>query len=285
MDGTHTTFSLTDIQALQPVMKVGLLATINADGLPHLTLISSLQANTPRQLIFGQFVEGTSKQTLLQNPGTARVGFLIMTLNKELWRGKARFTHTARQGPEFEMYNNVPMFRYNAYFGVHTVYFMDLVEQSGRQVLPMGQVVRAAIQTMLARMLWREHSSEAVLNLWTRQLMNKLDNLKFLSYVGSDGFPVVIPVIQAQAAGRRHIVFSTGAYRADLEAIPAGETVTVFGMSLDMEDVLLRGQYQGIRRIGGIRCGSVTVNWVYNPMPPKAQQIYPPVELAPVTRF
>jgi hypothetical protein len=273
------------MEALQPMMKVGLLATTNAQGLPHLTLISSLQANAPNQLIFGQFVEGTSKQTLRENSTAARVGFLIMTLNKELWRGKARFTHTARQGPEFEMYNNTPMFRYNAYFGIHTVFFMDLVEQSGREELPMGQVVRAAIQTMVARMLWRERNHRVVLNLWTRQLMNKLDNLKFVSYVGSDGYPVVIPAIQAQAAGQRHIVFSSGAYHDDLEAIPRGETVAVFGMSLDMEDVLMRGQFQGIRRIGGIRCGSVEVNWVYNPMPPNAQQIYPPIDLAPVTVF
>lgn len=165
------------------------------------------------------------------------------------------------------------------------MYYMDLAEQSGRQVLPMGQVIRAAIQTMVARKLWRERDSRAVLNLWTRRLLNRLDNLKFLSYVGSDGYPIVIPVIQAQAAGRRHVVFSTGAYTDDLEAIPDGETVCVFGMSLDMEDVLLRGQFKGIRRIGGIRCGSVTVNWVYNPMPPKAQQIYPPLELEPVTSF
>ncbi len=285
MNGIQTTFSPADINALKPVMKVGLLATMNAGGLPHLTLISSLQANTPTQLIFGQFVEGTSKQTLLENPGTARVGFLIMTLDKELWRGKARFTHTSRQGPEFDMFNNVPMFRYNAYFGVHTVYFMDLVEQSGREVLPMGQVVWAAIQTMVARMLWRDRGQEAVLNLWTRQLMNKLDNLKFLSYVGGDGYPVVIPAIQAQAASGRNIVFSTGAYREDLEAIPRGEMVAVFGMSLEMEDVLLRGQFQGIRRIGGIPCGNVEVDWVYNPMPPKAQRIYPPMELEAVKTF
>ena len=111
------TFSADDIQALQPAMKIGLLATVNPEGLPHLTLLASLRANTPTQLTFGQFIEGTSKGFLRQNP---RAGFLVMTLDKNLWRGKATFTHTARQGPEFDLYNNQPMFRYNAYFGVHT---------------------------------------------------------------------------------------------------------------------------------------------------------------------
>ena len=279
---TLATFSQADIEALEPTMKVGLLATVNPEELPHLTLISSLRANTPTQMIWGQFVEGMSKQYVRQNP---RVGFLIMTLDKNLWRGKATFTHTAQQGPEFEWYNNTPMFRYNAYFGVHTVYYLDLVAHSGKQALPMGQVVFAAVQTMVARALSRKRDDESVLNTWTQGLMNKLDNLKFLAYVAADGYPVVIPAIQAQAAGGEYIIFSSGAFGADLEAIPEGVTVAVFGMSLQMEDVLMRGEYQGIRRLGGVRCGSVRVDWVYNPMPPKPQQIYPPIALEAVTTF
>jgi hypothetical protein len=278
----HTTFSPEEIQALEPALKIGILATVNDDGLPHLTLISSLKANTPSQMTWGQFTEGLSKRFIRARP---KVGWLIMTLDKQLWRGKATFTHTAQTGPEFEAYNNVPMFRYNAYFGVHTVYYMDLVGQSGRQALPMGQVVVAAVQTMIARAASRKRASAQVLNLWTRTLLNKLDNLKFLSYVGADGYPLVIPVIQAQAAGAGHILFSTGAYKHDLEAIPPGAAVAVFGMSLDMEDVLMRGELEGIRRVGGIRCGRVQVNWVYNPMPPTPQQIYPHIAVEPVTTF
>jgi hypothetical protein len=279
----YTEFSPADIEALRPMMKVGLLATCNPDGLPHVTLISSLQANTPTQLIWGQFAEGLSKAHIRQTP---KAGFLVMTLDRDLWRGKARFTHTATQGPEFEMYNSTPMFRYNAYFGIHTVYYLDLVEHLGRQALPMGEIVVAAIQTMIARALG-SHKARDVLNVWTRNLMNKLDSLKFLSYVDADGYPLIIPVIQAQAADAEHVVFSLGAFQEDLEAIPEGATVTVFGMSLQMEDVLMRGEFLGIRRRPGMgpRCGTVRVNWVYSPMPPKPQQIYPPVDLEPVTAF
>ena len=277
-----TTFSAEEIQAFSPTMKIGLLATVNPAGLPHLTLVASLQANSPTQMIFGQFTEGHSKEHVRQDP---KAGWLIMTLDRQLWRGKATFTHTANQGPEFEMYNNTPMFRYNAYFGVHTVYFLDLLEHTGRQPLPMGRVVFAAVQTMLAKALFPKHTREPVLNLWTQQLMNKLDNLKFVSYVGPDGYPVIIPTIQAMAAGSEQIIYSTSAFGEDLLAIPSGAPVAVFGMSLQMEDVLMRGEYQGLRRVAGIRCGTVTVNWVYNPMPPKPQQIYPRVKVEPVATF
>jgi hypothetical protein len=56
-------------------------------------------------------------------------------------------------------------------------------------------------------------------------------------------------------------------------------------MALTMEDVLLRGTYLGVRRMGGIRAGLVQVDWVYNPMPPVPGQIYPPVQLKPVVAF
>jgi hypothetical protein len=280
--GLCTRFCESDIQALEPTMKVGLVATVTPEGLPHLTLIASLQANTPTELIFGQFTEGLSKRFIRENP---KVGFLVMTLNRELWRGKATFTHTATQGPEFEMYNHTPMFRYNAYFGIHTVYYLGLVVQSGRQELPMGQVVLAALQTMIARTVAGRQSNRKVLNAWTQALMNRLDNLKFLAYVGTDGYPVAVPAIQAQAQDSEHILFSTGAFKDDLERIPRGAAVAVFGMTLDMEDVLMRGEFQGMRRIAGVRCGRVRVDWVYSPMPPKPQQIYPAVELNAVTVF
>jgi hypothetical protein len=279
---TLTAFTPEEIDAFSPTMKIGLVATLNPDGLPHLTLIASLQANSPTQMIWGQFAEGLSKEYVQLDP---KVSFLIMTLDRQLWRGKATFTHTATQGPEFEMYNNTPMFRYNAYFGVHTVFFLDLVEHTGRQPLPMGRVVFAAIQTMIARALSSGRGQAPILNLWTQQLMNKLDNLKFLAYAGPDGYPVIVPVIQAMAAGSEQIIYSTGAFGDELAAVPQGATVAVFGMSLQMEDVLMRGEYHGLQRVAGIHCGGVRVNWVYNPMPPKPQQIYPPVRVEAITSF
>jgi hypothetical protein len=275
-------FSEEDIQSTRPELKIGLLATVTPEGLPHVTMISSLMACGPAQLSFGQFVEGTSKQNILINPKT---GFLIMSLNKQLWRGKATYTHFAKDGPEYDHYNNVPMFRYNAYFGVHTVYYLDLVGHTGKSPMPMNTIIFAAVKTMLARALGSKHGKKTVLNPWTRAFVDKLDNLKFLSYVGVDGYPAIIPAIQTQSLDAQHVLFSTSVYADELSAIPAGVPMAVFSMALTMEDVLLRGTYQGIRRVGGIKAGVVEVDWVYNPMPPTAGQIYPPIELTPVTDF
>ena len=278
----NTEFSQDDIQALSPTMKIGLLATVNTLGQPHITLLSTLMASSPGQLCFGQFTEGQSKKYILDHP---KAGFLVMSLQRQLWRGKALFTHTAREGTQYNYYNNTPMFRYNAYFGVHTVYYLDLISHSGRQNLPMNQIILAAIKSMFARTIGRKPGRKNVLNPWTRAFLNKLDNLKFLAYVDQDGFPKIIPAIQAQSLDANHVLFALGAYTDELKAIPVDVNLSVFAMSLSMEDVLLRGVFHGIQRIGLIRTGMMDVDWVYNSMPPVPGQIYPPVPLTPVEYY
>jgi hypothetical protein len=270
------------MKAFEAEMKVGLVATINEQDLPHLTLLSTLRACSPQELVFGQFTEGLSKVNIKKNP---KVGFLVLTLDRNIWHGKAKFTHTERSGKEFDLLNNLSLFRYNAYFGIHTVYYLDLVEQYGKESLPMGRIVRAALKTVGAKMILPKKGERAVLNLWTRQLINKIANLKFLAYVDKDGYPVIVPVIQAQTSGNEHVIFAASAFSEDIKAIPANTTVALFCMSFDMEDVLLRGTYQGLRRIGGVQCGSIAINWVYNPMLPKPEQVYPETKLEPVTNF
>jgi len=277
-----TTFSEEDIQSTQPEMKVGLLATVTPEGLPHVTMLSTVMACGPAQVCFGQFTEGMSKKHILNDPKT---GFLIMSLERNLWRGKATYTHSAKNGKEYDYYNNVPMFRYNAYFGIHTVYYLDLVEQTGKSPLPMNRIIFAAVQTMLARTLGAKPGGTPVINHWTRAFLDKIDNLKFLAYVGPDGYPLIIPAIQAQSLDTQHVLFSTSVYAEELMAIPAGVPLAVFSMALTMEDVLLRGTYQGIRRVGGIKVGVVEVDWVYNPMPPVPGQVYPATEIRAVTQF
>ncbi|HPI23955.1 MAG TPA: hypothetical protein PLE73_12205, partial [Spirochaetota bacterium] len=79
-------FDPNDLKEFEPDAKVGLIATVSEGELPPITLITALQARSTTELIWGQFSEGMSKRNVRKNP---RVGFLIMSLSKELWRGKA----------------------------------------------------------------------------------------------------------------------------------------------------------------------------------------------------
>ncbi len=275
-------FDIDDMKEFETVAKVGLITTINPEGLPHITLITALQAKTPSQMIWAQFSEGMSKKNVRTNPRTA---FLIMTLDKALWRGKAKWTHLAKEGEEYEMFNKKPMFRYNAYLGIHTVHYMDLVETYGREKLPLANIALASLLTGAAKSGARTGAEEQILRPWGERLFNGLSSLKFIAWVGEDGFPNITPLIQCKASDSRRLVFSTAAYGKELDAIKEGTCVAVFGLSMDMEDILIRGTFMGTERYRGIKLGAIDIEWVYNSMPPKAGQIYPEVRVRQVVDF
>lgn len=275
-------FSESDIKAFAPSEKVGIIATVTPDGLPHISLLTSVMASTPTQLTIGEFCQGLSKDYMRQ---TGKIGFAILTLDKKLWRGKALWTHLKKEGPEYETYNQQPMFRYNTYFGINTVHYLDLKETTTGNSLPLASIVRSALLTKMAKNGAVKNDEKKVFSHFGKALFNRLDALKFLSFVAEDGFPAIIPVIQCQAAGESRLAFHPGAFSDELSLLEPGMTVAVFGLTMQMEDVLVRGVFSGYARYRGVKLGALDTDWVYNSMPPNHGQIYPPVPLKAVVNF
>jgi hypothetical protein len=241
-----------------------------------------MQANGPAELVWGQFTEGFSKKNIISNPKT---GFLIMTLDKSLWRGKAIWKHSKTEGDEYVRFNKLPMWRYNSYFGLHTIHYMDLVETTEKDSLPIAGIVLSALLTKVSKSEAGTNIEGRIFNAWTEAFFNKLDTLKFLAYVSEDGFPNIIPLLQCQASDSHRLVFHPGVYTVELNSINKGANVVVFGLSLAMEDVLIRGKFIGFKRHRTVKLGIIEVNWVYNSMPPLPGQIYPPIEVSTVEDF
>ncbi|MEW5736239.1 MAG: pyridoxamine 5'-phosphate oxidase family protein [Thermodesulfobacteriota bacterium] len=278
----QTELSPEAVDAFRQEAKVALLATISPEGLPHVTLITSLMAKSDRELTFGQFCEGRSKKYVEQNGNAA---FLVLTMDRKIWRGTATWTGKKTQGPEFEAYNTLPMFRYNAYFGIHTVHYMDLREVTPRQGLPYARVAASLALAEAGRRFAVPHDGPEVLNAWSHRFFLRPDTLKFISYVDADGFPRIIPALSMRPAGRARLVFSPLAYQEEIAAIPRGARAAVFGLSFRMEDVLVRGTFLGKNRFGQIPLCAVDLDFAYNSMPPVPGVIFPMPDLNPVTDF
>ena len=278
----RNTFTQNEIKSFAPAEKIGLVACASPEGDVHVTLITSIMAAGPKQLTLGQFSTGLSKFYMQLNPN---VGFLVMSMDKRLWRGKACWTHKRSDGPEYEIYNNQPMFRYNAYFGINTVHYLDLVEIRSEGKLPMGKIIPAAVITRFAKGSAATGNHEPILKPFAENLFNQLDALKFLACIGKNGFPRIIPVIQCQASDSRRLVFSSLAFHDELQTIPANTAVGIFGLNLKMQSVFVRGAFRGFKRYRGINLGVLDIDWVYNSMPPSHGQIYPASKLEPVRDF
>jgi len=278
----RTALTEADMTAFEPTEKVGLIATIDPEGHPHLTLLSAFQGISPTTMVLGQFSEGESKRNMQENRS---IWFLVMTLDKRFWTGSAVWTGLKREGPEYEMFNKKPMFRYNTYFGVTTVHYFDLLEIEGPSPLPMGSIVRGAVLTLLFRGLARRAEAANALNPFSRKLFDALDSLTFLSYLNEKKIPVILPIIQCQSADAGTLAVSTVPYGDRLAAIPPGTEAAVFCMNLSMENVMVRGLWEGIRNFGPVRMGRLAIDYGYNSMPPAHGRIYPPVPLEPVREF
>ncbi|MCX7678898.1 MAG: hypothetical protein N2316_06735 [Spirochaetes bacterium] len=277
----RTSLSEQELNAFAPSEKIGIVATIR-DGMPHITLLTSIMGIDATHLTIGEFCKGWSKENMEKNHF---IGFAILTLDKKLWTGKAKWTHKAHEGKEYEIYNAQPMFRYNAYFGINTVHYCDLIAIEGGTKIPMGSIVTSTLYTKIAKGAMRAKAETPALKPFAQRLFNQLNSLSFLAYIDADGFPTIVPLFQAQAADRGRIAFHAGAFFEKIKDIPENTTVAVFCISMQMESVLVRGKYNGLSRARGFLCGTIDIDWVYNSMPSAHGQIYPELPLNPVIEF
>ncbi|MEA4812761.1 MAG: pyridoxamine 5'-phosphate oxidase family protein [Anaerolineaceae bacterium] len=277
----YTSFSEDDMKAFEAEMKVGVVVTLTDEGYPHPTFLSSLRSCGQDELVWGQFSEGRSKTNILKNPKTA---WLVMNLDKKIWFGQSDFTHIDKKGDEMDVYVNMAMFRYNAYMSIHTAYYMQLIHHTGKHALPIFEVGINALRTAFLKPFMKK-TDKPVMNDWTSKFMSKIGNVKFLAYLDENGYPAIVPALQINTLGSDKLIFADKPYNEILRQIKPGSVVSVMGMSFDMEVVVLRGVFQGWRKFLGSSCGVVDIDWIYNPMPPKAEQIYPPLPLEPVVKF
>lgn len=262
------------IEMLGADAKVGLLATVDPDGLPHVTLITSLAAKGPQALMFGQFSEGRSKTHVRSHP---EVGFLALDGERRWLRGKAMWRNAVRQGEDFDAYNRKPMFRYNAYFGIHTVHYLDVVEVEEGGELGVPGLVVGALLTRGLRIATVPHCATPALTPWAVRLVSRAATLKFASYVGADGHPCVIPGVAACTAGTGRLVVRAPGDDPAVASMPDDADVAVFALDRELHSVLVRGRVTSRRSLAGSGIAVLDIEWVYNSMPPKHGQIYPQV--------
>lgn len=261
------------IQMMDCDSKVGVLATEDESGYPHLSFISSIQALGDSALTFGQFSAGLSKRFIMDRP---RVGFLVLSADKKYLSGNATFTHSANTGKEFDLYNNKPLFRYNSYMGFYRIYYLNLERISAPKPLPMGAIVLGAILSRVKALFVRK-SEKYALPFVGQQLFSQLDSLKFLCYYDTSGEAVLLPVVQATSAGSDRIALTGIPFGNALAQIPDGAKAAILCLNLKMESVLVKGRYHK---------GTLEIERVYNSMPPKMEYVYPRSEtIEPIRNF
>ena len=268
-----------DYEKMSADGKIGLVATIDEQGSPHITFLSSIQPLGDNQMTVGQFCDGLSKKFFKERK---KVGFLILSADIEIWSGRGEYRETRNTGPEFDVYNNKPLFRYNTYFGFGCVHYFDIISMSEKSVLKMSQVITGALKTRILSP-FKSVTKNNILNHEGKRLFSQIDGLKFISYIDEQGYPVIVPIIQACNAGTDRIIFSSSPFKEDVKKIPNNTHVAVLFVNLKMQSLLVKGQFKWTRDF--IKNGQVDIERVYNSMPPFTGYIYPITPINKVIDF
>ena len=248
--------------------KLGVVGTIDDVGDPHLSLLTTIMAKSANEMVVGQFTKGLSKEYMqVRN----KCGFIIMGLDLNFWTGRMVWKGLKTEGDEFVKYNNMQMWRFNTYFGIDVVHYFDLVDISDKRKLEIPKIALNEIGCVLAKPFLSYKTKEPVLRPYARDLFNGLGNPKFLCYIDEEGYPVVVPAIQAQEVGTGTIVLSAGPYKSDFKGLKPGTRVAMMAVSTAMESVVIKGTFSGFK--GGL--GRIRIDRVYNSIPPISRYIYP----------
>ena len=281
-----TRFNAFDIEKTAPLEKIGIIATQNLQGQPHITFINSLMALDETTMALGQFIRGNSKYHMQKNPNLSF--FILSAHTKKTWTGKILWTKKMSQGPELEIYKEKPLQRYNSYFPIHMVHYFDLIETSPAEGLPLFKMIKSTLVTFLAclkQRLAKKHPLLPILKPYGERLFKSPLTMKFISFMGRDGFPCLIPFVQCMTLDSGRIVFYAKALGEYQHQIHGGMEIALFCLKTTLESVLVRGKFTGYHSLFGMQMGQIDIDWVYNSMPPNADQIYPEKILEPVTSF
>ncbi len=253
--------------AFETEYKCAMTSVVDDEGYPHLSFITTIMAKSETELTSGEFIKGISKDWIEQKK---KIGFIVMTLDKKWWTGTAKWTHKTNMGKEYDKYNQIPMFRYNTYLGIHMVHYYDLVEISEEHNLDMAGVIANAVLNIIIKPFYNKKSAPKALSVWAYKLLKDIASLKFISFTGEDGYPRIYPIVQAQACNKGRIMIPLHPYGKELGALRDGMKVAILGSTLSMENVLVKGIFSKT----GKGLGYVDITRVYNSLPPKHGYIY-----------
>lgn len=285
--GWSSEFSEEAIEFTQPDIMLKVIATIDERGWPHLTIITCNRAITKDTLVWGQFSVGVSKKYVQEvNP---KQGIIFMTgdMPFKILQIKADFDHTSTEGPDIKYFNESKLMRYMTYMNIYKVYYNKVVAVSPVKKLPLGGIAKGILKGMIGKGGLKTNLDEKRLNSLGIKIFKGPINPKFLAYIDpSDGYPIIIPMVQLTAADHNRLVFSPSALKSDIEKIPVGSKVAVLGMTMDLANQLVNGTFTGFQKSRCTRLGVIDIEEIYNSSPPLAGKVYPEMAIRPkITDF
>jgi hypothetical protein len=259
-------------RALSELRAPKFLATRDADGVPNVVPVLSLEAVDERIIIFGEMMIWKTRRNLEVDP---RLSILVLSPDLRAWTVRGRFVGFQRSGPYFDRVASDESARYNPYgsyrsAGVIEVLGMTRISQCSQ----LGLLLATLRCRLPARGLPRDGRTSAPMPIQVQDKFDRLRAAKALAVIDASGHPDCLPGLPLVTAGRGRLVFGGTAAR-DLAALAHGAAVASAVLTMEPVAYQVKGMFAGMRRSLGQAFGVIDVREAYSACPPLPGQLLP----------
>ncbi len=253
------------VRALAGMRTPKFLATRDADGMPNVVPVLSLEAVDDHTIIFAEMMIWKTRRNLESDP---RVAIMVLAPDLRAWTVRGRFVEFQTTGPHFDHVMAGEDFRYNAYGGIRSagVIEVEAVTRSFK-LSQSGVLLDGARSRWLARRLARDGRVQGVMPVQVREKFARLRAAKALAFLDIDGHPDCLPALSLMPAGSTRLVFG-GATAHDVADVAPGSPVAAAVLSMEPVAYQVKGEFAGLRPSLGRKLGVVDVREAYSASPP-----------------
>ncbi len=238
------------------------LATRDAEGMPNVVPVISLQPYGRQRLIFGNFLMWKTERNLRADP---RVSVAVFTEGLLAATLRGVFEGFQKTGEYVDRVNSSPHMRYNAYMGVRSAGSIRITGISAPLRFSKGGILLAALGSrLLGLRAGRRSPGKPLLKPVVAERFAKLAAVKVIAFLDRDGHPVAAPVRALAPVRPDLLLFPRKPVEPWLENLREGAPVAASVITAEPVAFQVKGAY----RSAGSGWGSVQVETVYHASPP-----------------
>lgn len=260
------------MRALAGMRTPKFLATRDADGIPNVVPVLSLEAADEQTIIFAEMMIWKTRRNLQAD---RRLAIMVLAPDLRGWTVRGRFVGFQTTGPHLDRIMANENMRYNAYGGIRSAGVIQVAEVTRTFKLSQARVlVDAARSRWLARRLARDGPAEEAMPVQVRDKFGRVQAAKALAILDAGGHPDCLPALSLAPAGPARLVFG-GATAEDLAALAPGSPIAAAVLSMEPVAYQVKGEFAGSRASLGRRLGVIDVRESYSASPPLPGQRLP----------
>ncbi|TXT55749.1 MAG: hypothetical protein BAJATHORv1_30129 [Candidatus Thorarchaeota archaeon] len=221
------------------------MATKSNDNEPNVAFVTTWTRYDEKRLVYGDFLTQKTKRNL--EDGNHELGLLIMTTDLDNWMIQADFSEFHKNDEVYEFIAMTPLFRYSQYTNARMAGTAIPTEVSENYRISKLSVLTSYLRARLsARKIPRKKSKEGNMPLNVYERFTRVDSVKVISYIGSDGYPRLFPEFGVYPASKNRLTIIRNQERKRGLIIQDGFRVAISLVTLEPAVFQVKGTFREI---------------------------------------